>query len=392
MRRIVHLDADAFYASVEQRDDPRLRGVPVAVGSASGRGVVMTASYEARAFGVKSAMPSAEAARRCPELQFVAPRMDVYREVSREIFAIYRSYTAAVEPLALDEAYLDVSEPLRGPPSGTRIAERIRREVRERTGLTVSAGVSYCKFVAKLASDDAKPDGVKTVPPEAAAAYLADLPVRRIHGVGPRTAERLAALGVATAGDVAAQDPALLEAHFGKVGRDLWRMARGEDDRPVDPNRVRKSVSSETTFARDRVGLAELAEALPGVCDDTAHRARRAGVRGRGVVVKVKDDQHQIHTRQVRLPAATDDAATLHAVAAEVLATRVPLDRPVRLLGVGVTALEDGTVHQPPLFEVGGAVGFEGEREVGRAADARPPEGSGGADDRDAGGDEDPPA
>lgn len=350
----MHLDADAFYASVEQRDDPSLRGLPVAVGSASGRGVVMTASYEARAFGVRSAMPSAEAARRCPELRFVPPRMEAYRAVSREIFAIYRTYASAVEPLALDEAYLDVTEPLRGPPSGTRVAEAIRRDVRRETGLRVSAGVSYCKFVAKLASDDAKPDGVKTVPPEDAEAYLRDLPVRRIHGVGPRTAERLAALGLVTAGDVAASDPDALERRFGKVGRDLWRMARGEDERPVDPHRVRKSVSSETTFARDRHGVAELVAALPDVCADTAHRARRAGVRGRGVVVKVKDDRHQVHTRQVRLPVATDAVETLHAVARDLLTTRVPLERPVRLLGVGLTALEVGDVHQPPLFEVPG--------------------------------------
>lgn len=350
MRRILHIDADAFYASVEQRDDPDLRGRPVAVGSASRRGVVMTASYEARRFGIRSAMPSAEAARLCPELVFVPPRMEAYREAGRALLEVYRGYTDRVEPLALDEAYLDVTEPKRGPPSGTRIAEAIRREARAATGLTVSAGVSYAKFLAKLASDAAKPDGLRVVTLDQAAAFLAELPVRRLHGVGPRTAERLGALGIATAGDLVRRDPAELEAAFGKLGRQLWHLAHGRDDRPVDPDRVRKSVSSETTFAHDRVGAEALIAELPAVADATARRARRAGVRGRVVVVKVKDARHRTRTRQVRLAQPTDDPRAVVTVAAELLRSRVPLDLPVRLLGVGLADLTAATVVQPPLF------------------------------------------
>ncbi|NBC95644.1 MAG: DNA polymerase IV [Deinococcus-Thermus bacterium] len=350
MRRIVHVDADAFYAAVEQRDDPALRGRPVAVGSPSRRGVVMTASYEARRYGVGSAMPSAEAARRCPDLQFVSPRMDAYREAGRALLEIYRRYTDLVEPLALDEAYLDVTEPKRGPPSGTRIAEAIRREARDRTGLTVSAGVSYCKVLAKLASDAAKPDGLKVIPPAAALDFLADLPVRSLPGVGPRTAERLAALGVETAGHLRAHDPADLEVRFGKAGRVLARLARGEDDRAVTPDRPRKSVSSERTFARDRVGIDAVRAELPAVVADTARRASRAGVRGRVLVVKIKDDSHEIHTRQTRLLRPSHTPEEMLAVAERLLSERVPLDRPIRLLGVGLAALVRGEEVQPPLF------------------------------------------
>lgn len=352
MRRIVHLDADAFYAAVEQRDRPELRDRPIAVGSGARRGVVMTASYEARRFGVRSAMPSAEALRLCPELQFVPARMDAYAEAGRALLDLYRSYTDLVEPLALDEAYLDVTDPKRGPASGTRIAEAIRREARNATGLIVSAGVSYCKLLAKLASDDAKPDGLLVVPPDEATAFLATLPVRRIHGVGPRTAARLAELGIDTAGRLREQDPAGLEARFGKLGRHLWRMARGEDDRPVRPDRERKSVSSETTFERDRRGVAALLAELPAVCASTARRAGRARVRGHVVVVKVKDAGHRIVTRQRRTARPVASAAELCTVASELLRDRVPLDRPVRLLGVGLAGLvPEGTPEvQPALF------------------------------------------
>lgn len=350
MRRIVHVDADAFYASVEQRDDRSLRGRPIAVGSAARRGVVMTASYEARRFGVRSAMPSGEAQRLCPELVFVPPRMEAYRDAGRALLEVYRRYTDLVEPLALDEAYLDVTDPKRGPPSGTRVAEAIRREARADTGLTVSAGVSYCKFLAKLASDAAKPDGLEVVTPDRAASYLEDLPVRRLHGVGPRTAERLAALGVATAGQLRRRDEAELEAAFGKLGAQLWRLAHGVDERPVRPDRARKSVSSERTFARDRVGLGALLAELPPVVEDTARRARRAGVRGRVLIVKVKDDRHQVATRQTRLLLPADDARALLPAAEALLRERVPVTRPIRLLGVGLAGLERGEAAQPPLF------------------------------------------
>ncbi len=365
MRHVIHLDADAFYAAVEQRDAPSLRGKPIAVGHGANRGVVMTASYEARAFGVRSAMPAGEALRRCPELIFVPPRMDAYRHASEAIFAVYRSYTDLVEPLAFDEAFLDVTEAKRGPSAALELAEAIRSEVRSATGLVVSAGVSYGKFLAKLASAEAKPDGVFEIRREEAERFLQDLPVRRIHGVGPRTADRLAHMGIETAGALADADPTMLEATFGKIGRDVWTLARGVDDRPVQPNRERKSVSSETTFDVDRVGLMPLLAALPAVAQATARRAKRAGVRGSVVVVKVKDAAHRVTTRQRRLAAPVGEAEAIEAVAAELLATRVPLERPIRLLGVGITGLVEGEPVQPGLFDEKDTALVEGEPELG---------------------------
>src|SRR3546814_3842413 len=228
---------DAFYASVEQRDNPHLRGRPVAVGGMH-RGVVAAASYEARAYGVHSAMPSVTAMRRCPDLVFVKPRFDVYREVSRQIRAIFADYTPHIEPLSLDEAYLDVTEDLRGIGIATTIAEQLRARIRSETGLTAPAGVSYNKFLAKLASDQNKPDGLCVVTPRQGLAFVAALPVKRFHGVGPVTAARMARLGIETGADLRAQSLAWLEAHFGRSGGYYHRAARGEDDRPV---RDRKS-------------------------------------------------------------------------------------------------------------------------------------------------------
>jgi len=351
MRWIAHFDADAFYAAVEQRDQPRLRGKPVAVGHGSGRGVVMTASYEARSFGVRSAMPAGEALRRCPDLIFVPPRMDAYREASRAIFSIYRRYTNLVEPLALDEAYLDLSHVTEGGSSALDVAARIRSEVRHETALAVSAGVSYAKFLAKLASDEGKPDGLIEISHEAAPGYLASLPVIRLHGVGPRTAQRLQDAGLETAGQIAEQPEFRMHELLGKLGRDLWHLTHGVDDRPVDPDRVRKSVSSEETFADDKVGLMPLLAALGPICDSTAVRAKRAGVRGTIVVVKIKDASHAVRTRQRRLLNPTSDAAVLREVAAQLLATRIPLEKPVRLLGVGLAGLTEEDVEQRLLFE-----------------------------------------
>ena len=232
VRKIIHVDMDAFYASVEQRDNPELKGKPVAVGGGH-RGVVTAASYEARPFGVRSAMPSVTAKRKCPELIFVKPRFDVYREVSRQIRAIFADYTDLVEPLSLDEAYLDVTADLRGLGTARATAEEIRRRIRDETGLTASAGVSYCKFVAKLASDQNKPDGLCVITPERAQAYIAALPVSRFHGIGPVTARKLEALGIHTGADLQERSLAELEARFGSSGRWYWRICRGIDDREV---------------------------------------------------------------------------------------------------------------------------------------------------------------
>src|SRR5215213_2094469 len=249
-RKIIHVDMDAFYASVEQRDNPQLRGKPVAVGGGH-RGVVTAASYEARPFGVRSAMPSVTAKRRCPDLIFVKPRFDVYRAVSNQVRDIFAAYTDLVEPLSLDEAYLDVTEDRLGFGTARAIAEDIRRRIRAETGLTASAGVSYCKFIAKLASDHKKPDGLCVIPPERGPEFVAALPVARFHGVGPVTARKMERLGIRTGADLRDWSLAALQAHFGSSADWYWRICRGIDEREVKPDRPYKSVSAERTFDED---------------------------------------------------------------------------------------------------------------------------------------------
>src|SRR5689334_19885578 len=241
IRKIIHIDMDAFYASVEQRDDPSLRGRPLAVGSPRERGVVAAASYEARRFGVRSAMPSKTALRLCPDLVFVAPRFDHYREISRQIRSVFAEYTPLIEPLSLDEAYLDVTENLKGIPLATRIAREIRAAILEHTGLTASAGVSYNKFLAKLASDHRKPNGQFVITPEMGPGFVEALEVSRFHGVGPATAAKMHRLGIRTGRDLKACSLGFLQQHFGKAGAHFHAIARGEDDRPVRPDRPRKS-------------------------------------------------------------------------------------------------------------------------------------------------------
>jgi DNA polymerase-4 len=341
LRKIIHVDMDAFYASVEQRDDPALRGKPVAVGGSSERGVVMAASYEARVFGVRSAMPSMRAARACPDLIFRKARFDVYRQVSNQIRAIFQDYTPHVEPLALDEAYLDVTDDLKGIGSATRIAEIIRRRIRDETGgLTASAGVSYNKLLAKLASDQNKPDGLCVVRPGEGAAFVAKLPVRRFHGVGPRGAEKMARLGIETGADLAARDIAFLRANFGAMADYFYRAARGIDLRRVSANRARKSLGGERTFERDLSSGAMLREALDTIIDIVWDRIERAEAKGRTVTLKLKHIDFTTHTRAKSLPRPIADkrefAQLGHALLAEVL----PLPQPVRLMGLTLSGLE----------------------------------------------------
>lgn len=257
-RKIIHVDMDAFFASVEQRDNPELRGKPVAVGGSAQRGVVAAASYEARQFGVHSAMPSVTAARRCPSLIFVPPRFDVYRAVSHQIRQIFSRHSDLVEPLSLDEAYLDVTQDKQQIGSATRVAQLIRSAIREETGLTASAGVSYNKFLAKIASDQNKPDGICIIRPHEGAEFVASLPVRRFYGVGPKTAERMGRLGIHVGADLRDRGMDFMLEHFGKSAGYLYHAARGVDQRPVRPNRIRKSVGRERTFSEDL-----LAEILP---------------------------------------------------------------------------------------------------------------------------------
>ena len=340
LRKIIHIDMDAFYASVEQRDDPSLKGKPVAVGGSASRGVVAAASYEARTFGVRSAMPSARAKRLCPDLVFVRPRFDAYRAVSQQIHAIFRDYTSLIEPLSLDEAYLDVTADLRGIGSATRIAELIRQRIRDDLQLTASAGVSYNKFLAKIASDQNKPDGLCLIRPGEGAAFVAALPVRRFHGVGPRGAEKMAKLGIATGADLAAQDIAFLKTHFGSLADYLYRAARGIDLRPVRPDRPRKSVGAERTFAQDIATGPALRETLDTIADIVWDRIERAQARGRTVTLKMRYADFALVTRARSVDhwvaGKTEFAALGHALLDEML----PLPQPIRLMGLTLSSLE----------------------------------------------------
>src|SRR5499425_2662776 len=278
-RKIIHIDMDAFYASVEQRDNPELRGKPVAVGGSRERGVVAAASYEARKFGVHSAMPSITANRKCPDLIFVKPRFDAYKAISLQIREIFAEYTPIIEPLSLDEAYLDVTENLKGIVSATQIAEEIRAKIRVETELTASAGVSYNKFLAKLASDHRKPDGLFVITPQMGPAFVETLAVRKFHGVGPATARKMAGLGIATGLDLRAQSQAFLQLHFGKAGSYYYWAARAVDERPVRADRIRKSVGAENTFAADLFTYEAAREALREIVDNVWRYCAGAGIR-----------------------------------------------------------------------------------------------------------------
>ncbi len=348
-RKIIHVDMDAFFASVEQRDDPSLRGRPVAVGGSSDRGVVAAASYEARTFGVRSAMPSVRAARLCPDLVFCRPRFDVYKAVSQQIRAIFLNYTPHVEPLSLDEAYLDVTDDIRGIGSASRIAELIRQRIRAETSLTASAGVSYNKFLAKLASDENKPDGLCVIRPGEGAAFVAGLPVKRFHGVGPRGAEKMAALGIETGADLATKDLAFLRSHFGSQADYLYRAARGIDLRSVRADRPRKSVGGERTFERDISSGHALREALEQTIDTVWERIERSGAQGRTVTLKLKFIDFQSMTRARSLPVVVADKSQFAAIARALLDAILPLPQPIRLMGLTLSVLAGPDLTGPDL-------------------------------------------
>lgn len=352
-RKIIHVDMDAFFASVEQRDNPDLRGLPVAVGGSKARGVVAAASYEARRYGVRSAMPSVTALRKCPELIFVKGRFDAYREVSAQIRAIFADYADEVEPLSLDEAYLDVTSDRAGLGTATAIAEAIRARIKAETRLTASAGVSYCKFIAKMASDQNKPDGICVIPPHKGPAFVASLPIGRFHGVGPKTAARMNALGIYTGADLAAKDQAFLARHFGSSAEYYWRISRGIDDRAVKSNRIRKSYGTERTFDCDLSTQAELTEALDRIIAINWEGAVARGVRGRTVVLKVKYADFRQITRSHSLPHPVPDGATFAASAHRLLAQLLPVEKGIRLLGVTLAGLVHGErlADQPEATE-----------------------------------------
>jgi DNA polymerase IV len=348
LRKIIHIDMDAFFASVEQRDFPELRGKPVAVGGDSDRGVVAAASYEARKFGVRSAMPGAKARRLCPDLIFVPHRFAVYRAVSVQIREIFLSWTPLVQPLSLDEAYLDVTDNLGNESSATRIAETIRAQIEAATGLTASAGVSYNKFLAKIASDINKPDGICVIKPEQGAAFVATLPVRKFHGIGPATAKRMEQLGIATGEDLRSKAQAFLDQHFGKAGAYYYWASRGVDHRPVNPDQTRKSIGSETTFGRDRTTHEDCMEELRPLITTVARHCAKHGIAGRSVTLKLRYADFKTVTRSRTFPAAIGHAEEIEAVIAQLVETLMPLRLGVRLLGVTLSALQDANL---PMVE-----------------------------------------
>lgn len=351
-RTIFHVDMDAFYASVEQRDRPELRGRPVIVGGTGRRGVVSTASYEARPFGVHSAMPMAEAIRRCPQGIVVPVRMSLYVSVSRQIMDVLHRFSPTVEPLSLDEAFLDMTgtESLHGEARVT--ARAIKDRIGEATSLTCSVGVGDNKFLAKLASDLDKPDGITIVPAGQGRRFIAPLPLGKLWGVGPRTAERLRSVGLATIGDVAEADTRKLVRLLGEShASHLQALARAEDEREVVPDREAKSVGSEETLAQDIRGKQRVSALLRRHCDRVAQRLRAAGLTARTVRVKIRYSQgFRLVTREASLPSACDDSRTLRETAL-VLLDKLDVNKPIRLVGVAATQLDDGSAPvQGDLF------------------------------------------
>ncbi len=347
MRKIIHIDMDAFYASVEQRDDPGLRGKAIAVGGAGGRGVVMTCNYEARKYGVRSAMPSITAARLCPGLVFVRPRMEAYKAVSQQIREIFYQYTDLVEPLSLDEAYLDVTENKPGISSAIVIAREIRAAIQAETQLTATAGVSYNKFLAKMASGHQKPNGLNFIPPEEAQTYIDGLPIHKFHGIGEKTAERMKALGVHIGADLRAQSASFLSRHFGKMGQYYHQIAMGVDERRVSPDRPTKSVSVEDTFVHDTGDLELLDAEIERLSAMLLRRLARNELAGRTLVLKVKYADFTQVTRSESpgylLTSENDVTTRAQALLRKTDATQ----RLVRLLGLGISNFGEEAPEEP---------------------------------------------
>jgi DNA polymerase-4 len=340
MRRIVHLDMDAFYASVEQRDDPALRGKPVAVGGRpEARGVVAAASYEARAFGVRSAMPMARAIRLCPDLVIVHPDFERYRRVSNQVMEILRSCTSLVEPLSLDEAYLDVTENLWGEPLASVVAKTLKQKIREETGLTASAGVAPNKFLAKIASGYRKPDGLTVISPERVESFLQELPVEALWGVGPVTARKLRAVGIEKLVQIRTTNLELLRQTVGSLADWLVQLSHGDDPRPVEPDRAAKSSSTENTYAQDLLEMETIRTELDRMARENAEWLARRQLAARTVTIKVRYADFTTVTRSHTLSIPTHDPDLIASWAVELIARTDAGRRPVRLLGVRVQGL-----------------------------------------------------
>ncbi|MEP7132418.1 MAG: DNA polymerase IV [Acidobacteriota bacterium] len=349
IRRILHVDMDAFYTSVEQRDDPALRGRPVAVGGRpESRGVVAAASYEARAYGVRSALPMSRAVRLCPELVIVRPDFVKYRAVSERVFQIFREATHLVEGLSLDEAYLDVTENAWGIPLGVDVARKIKARICEETFLTASAGVAPNKFLAKIASGWKKPDGLTVIAPERVEAFLQKLPVDALWGVGPVTARRLRAAGIDRLVDVRSASEDALRTAVGSLGDWLRKLARGEDDRAVEPHHERKSIGSEETYARDLMEKEKIRQEVARLADASARFLEKKDLNARTVVLKLRYSNFQTVTRSETRRPATRSAAEIRERAVALLEKTEAGSRPVRLLGVSLHNLESGAAPSDP--------------------------------------------
>jgi len=340
MRKIIHIDMDAFYASVEQRDCPRYRGKPLAVGATPNqRGVVCAASYEARTFGIHSALSSRVALQRCPHLIFVPPRFDVYRSISQQIRAIFEQHTDLVEPVALDEAYLDVTENKQGLPYATTISREIRAAIFTETGLTASAGVSFNKFLAKMASGLNKPNGQTVILPEQAETFVESLPIEKFHGIGKVSATKMHELDIHTGADLTQRSEAELVHHFGKVGHHYFKIARAQDDRLVEANRVRKSVGAETSYAQDLSDRAVMLHELETIAETVYQRLERHQTGGRTITLKVKFANYQQITRSRTVMNSIREVATIVSLAQELFEAVNLEGRNVRLLGISLSNL-----------------------------------------------------
>lgn len=358
IRKIIHVDMDAFYASVEQLDNPELKGKPLAVGGGGKRGVVSAASYEARKFGVKSAMAGNLAAKLCPDLIFVKPRFERYGEISKRIRNIFFEYTDLVEPLSLDEAYLDVTENKKGNPSASLIAEEIRVRIFNDIGLTASAGISINKFIAKVASDYNKPNGQKTVNPEEVIPFLEELDIRKFYGVGKVTAEKMYQLGIFTGTDLKQKSLEFLEEHFGKSGAYYFDVVRGIHRSEVKPNRIRKSLAAERTFSENLSSEVFMLEKLDHIADEVSRRLAKSKVSGKTVTLKIKYSDFTLQTRSKTLPYFISEKALILETAKDLL-YQEKLQNSVRLLGISLSNLNTETEKKPEAKTVSVQLKFE---------------------------------
>lgn len=352
----MHIDMDAFFASVEQREHPEFQGKPVVVGAdpqgGRGRGVVAACSYEARVFGLHSAMPIGQAYQLCPHAIYVRPDGSLYRKVSSQIRAIFERYTDLVEPVSIDEAFLDITGSIRLFGSSTEIARRIKQDIKTEQHLNCSIGLASNKFIAKIISDMSKPNGFKAVPTGTEQDFLADLPVTRMWGIGPKTEAQLTRLGVRTIGEITHRPRAFWEERFGKHGVHLWQLAHGQDDRPVTPEHQTLSISQETTFAEDTRDIQLLHRTLLALAEGVTGRARKTNVKAKTVNLKLRYGSFATYTRQRTLPRPTDDVPSVYRVLQELLQAFTPLPQPVRLIGAGLTHLEEPQeVQQGSLFD-----------------------------------------